>query len=177
MFVLLVGVSNMTTVLVLHVIFNCSSPPSSVNSRVLEGVLIAGGSPTEVKPCSRPPLSTGKCLSPCLLPYFQPACRTPVSFSLSRCFTLGCTKHWNLQNHIFFPLFFYCRDLPSACNEDKVLSQYGDECLNINGTQVFSAHFFLAPGQSYTRDSFSGELKTKGGDRLFFLFFSFFLGR
>lgn len=38
-------------------------------------------------------------------------CRTPVLFSLSRCFTMECTKHWNLQNHIFF-FFFYCRDLP-----------------------------------------------------------------
>lgn len=107
----------------------------TVNSRVLEGVLIAGRSPTEVKTCSRPPhpnhMQVFEPLPAATLPACVHAwCRTAVSFSLSRCFTVKCTKHLNLQNHIFFLFVFcyYCRDLPSACNEEKVLRQYGNEC-------------------------------------------------
>lgn len=38
----------------------------------------------------------------CWFSSLQPWCGTPLSFSLSRCFAVGSTKTWNLQNHTFF---------------------------------------------------------------------------
>lgn len=71
-FLLLMGVSHTTTLLMLHAIWTGLRHPA-VSSRVLQGDLIAGGSPTEVKPCSKTPVS-------CSLPLpaaVHPACEHP----------------------------------------------------------------------------------------------------